>query len=216
MRLTFMRSVTAIYVSLALSAAGAGVVAQSTTPPVTATAVQPPSPAVLTKLYELGLLAVKPDAPQARAMAGSAYARWRNETSRTEVKPMVQPLSAQEVIALLAQPMPAAYGAVSGQTMGIFGKASKQPTRDAAEAAAKADCLAKGGPKCDSVQIVVGSKCLGFTGFSTKGSTTVVSTFGADPAAASAGAMASCRKELDAGNLCTSLVVVCADGRPAG
>jgi hypothetical protein len=168
-----------------------------------------PNAEVMNKLFALGYpVTGKPyDEPTI------AIAEWRLQMQRTETGA----LTAVEAAAILDAPTPKMYSGFAGSALGIHGLAPRRDTRAKAEVDAVASCRQQRGDCDGDAYVVVDDRCLAFAGFTdesgAKPRTMIIARIGADPADASARAMAQCTSKPTDTALCQPLQVFCGDGR---
>ncbi len=144
--------------------------------------------------------------PQLKA----AIAQWRKNRSSSTTGDMSEAEAAQ----LLAIPLPKVWGAISYSPSGAHGVVSSKTSRDVAEKEAQAACD-KDAKKC-TIMTFSGTSCAALASFAGnvdgKPAMSTWGSFRPTAAAASAAAMADCKKGAALPDTCVARDGVCADG----
>jgi Domain of unknown function (DUF4189) len=139
-----------------------------------------------------------------------AIAQWRKNRNSAAAGDMTDVEAAQ----LLAIPLSKVWGAMSYSSTGAHGTVWNKTTRDLAEKEVQAACD-KDSKKCTIVTIA-GTSCAAIATFTgSADGRTSASTWGSfrpTAAAASAAALADCKKTAPQPDACTARDIVCADG----
>lgn len=186
-------------------------------PPEPPPAPAPPRPnmaEIAQKLFILGF----PVSGTATTNPVAAISQWR---FRTAGKPGSDPLTPEEIEAIMSAPRPAEYGAFAGTPYSGFGLATQLASREQAEAEAITRCHQAKGAECEKAppMVVSSARCIGYAGFVNElkadGRRHTLSAIGLadDPQAAMRIAMRGCSQDGDNAPLCKPQVGVCADGR---